>query len=413
MRRPARPLRFNGTALVEWQNVTAGYDLDALWNAEHADARRLRLDRRLRPAGRRRTSCAAGARPGTATLDVTGGGAYTADELSYDIFAQAGAGRPRPARVRLDGPAAGAHGAGHRRVAVRRPDDRLLRPRAAPGRAGVRRVRLHRRQRPHPGRRRAGVPGAVRDRRPHARAGRPTPTGSAAGRWPAAPLGLRRPGVPAPDLRSATSAPHPSTTCDRPPFSRVPMHHVTAAAYDHLVRWVRAGHAAADGRRRCAFNADGTKARDELGLALGGIRLSQVSVPTALQHRRQHRRSRSAACSAPTTRSTRPRSPSCTRPTPATSPGSSSPTCTTCSRATSTPTTPGPTCARRWPRTLDPGPRAAADRPAVGGARAAGLGTRRPPLRFRPSVTPHCLTTGRRNPTVVETGLPRGITALP
>jgi alpha/beta hydrolase family protein len=30
------------------------------------------------------------------------------------------------------------------------------------------------------------------------------------------------------------------------------------------------------------FNADGTKARDELGLALGGIRLSQVAVPTAL-----------------------------------------------------------------------------------------------------------------------------------
>ena len=29
-----RPLRFNGTALVEWQNVTAGYDLDALWNGE-------------------------------------------------------------------------------------------------------------------------------------------------------------------------------------------------------------------------------------------------------------------------------------------------------------------------------------------------------------------------------------------
>jgi hypothetical protein len=30
------------------------------------------------------------------------------------------------------------------------------------------------------------------------------------------------------------------------------------------------------------FNADGTKARDSLGLALGGIRLSQVSVPRAL-----------------------------------------------------------------------------------------------------------------------------------
>lgn len=30
------------------------------------------------------------------------------------------------------------------------------------------------------------------------------------------------------------------------------------------------------------FNPDGTKARDELGIALGGIRLSQVDVPIAL-----------------------------------------------------------------------------------------------------------------------------------
>jgi hypothetical protein len=32
VRRPTNPARFNGTVLVEWQNVTAGYDLDALWS---------------------------------------------------------------------------------------------------------------------------------------------------------------------------------------------------------------------------------------------------------------------------------------------------------------------------------------------------------------------------------------------
>ena len=30
MRRPLRQAAFNGTVLMEWQNVTAGYDLDAV-----------------------------------------------------------------------------------------------------------------------------------------------------------------------------------------------------------------------------------------------------------------------------------------------------------------------------------------------------------------------------------------------
>jgi hypothetical protein len=56
---------------------------------------------------------------------------------------------------------------------------------------------------------------------------------------------------------------------------------VIAAAYQHLVRWTED-----DVRPPAAppleFTPDGTKARDELGLARGGIRLSQVEAPTAL-----------------------------------------------------------------------------------------------------------------------------------
>jgi hypothetical protein len=80
------------------------------------------------------------------------------------------------------------------------------------------------------------------------------------------------------DLGSA-----PSYNCDQPPFSRVPLNHVIAAAYDHLTRWVERGIAppAAPPLR---FNSDGTKVRDELGLAQGGIRLSQVAAPTALNN---------------------------------------------------------------------------------------------------------------------------------
>ncbi|WP_238007180.1 alpha/beta hydrolase domain-containing protein [Dactylosporangium sp. AC04546] len=73
----------------------------------------------------------------------------------------------------------------------------------------------------------------------------------------------------------------PTYTCAAPPFSRVPMDHVTAAAYAHLIRWVRTG-TPPPSAPPLRFAADGTKARDEHGLALGGIRLSQVAAPTAL-----------------------------------------------------------------------------------------------------------------------------------
>jgi hypothetical protein len=73
----------------------------------------------------------------------------------------------------------------------------------------------------------------------------------------------------------------PTFDCAAPPFSRVPMHHVTAAAYDHLVRWVERGTPPPTAEP-LDLNDDGTKVRDELGLARGGIRLSQVEVPTAL-----------------------------------------------------------------------------------------------------------------------------------
>jgi hypothetical protein len=96
VRRPAMAQRFNGTVILEWQNVTAGYDIDASWiggNAGHfmregyvwvgVSAQHVGVDE-----------------PGTglrdwspvrySTLDVTEGGTFMDDELSYDIFSQAG-----------------------------------------------------------------------------------------------------------------------------------------------------------------------------------------------------------------------------------------------------------------------------------------------------------------------------------
>ena len=87
--------------LVEWQNVTAGYDLDALWNRRHlregyawigVSAQRVGVDQ-LRAWSPTRYG----------SLDVTGGGAFTTDQLSYDIFAQAAEAVRSPGAVDLLG----------------------------------------------------------------------------------------------------------------------------------------------------------------------------------------------------------------------------------------------------------------------------------------------------------------------
>jgi hypothetical protein len=72
----------------------------------------------------------------------------------------------------------------------------------------------------------------------------------------------------------------PVYECTQPPFSRVPLHHVTAAAYAHLARWVERGTPPPTAPP-LQFNADGSKVRNEFGLAQGGIQLSQVGVPVA------------------------------------------------------------------------------------------------------------------------------------
>ncbi len=279
VRRPANPWRFNGTVLVEWQNVTAGYDLDALWNADTVtrggyvwvgvSAQRVGVNQ-LRAWSPTRYGA----------LDVTGNGAYVTDQLSYDIFAQAGQALKRtgpgsalgPLRARTLLAIGASQSAGRMTVYY----DRVL-PQvspvfdgygfivgSAPTRVGAEPV--------------FQVLSETDVRTPQ----RPADTdlfrrwevaGGAHSGW--AGYEYRMP-ISERDLGQV-----PVYNCDHPPFSRVPVHHVTAAAYLHLARWVREGTAPPTAPP-LAFNADGTKQRDELGLAVGGIRLSQVSVPTSL-----------------------------------------------------------------------------------------------------------------------------------
>lgn len=280
VRRPARAAAFNGTVLMEWQNVTAGYDLDALWNPEHVtrngyawvgvSAQRVGVDflRGWSPA-----------RYGD--LDVTGDGAFLADELSYDIFAQAARAVRSPAGTDPMGGLAvervlaigASQSAGRMRVyydeilpQVSDPvfDGYAFIVGQAPARAGAEPV--------------FQVLSETDVRTPLGR----RPDSDVFRRWEVAGSAhsghhgqVYRQPLQERDLPEGA----PEYTCDNPPFSRVPLHYVTTKAYDHLAAWVEgtppphAPYLEFDG---------GELVRNELGLAQGGIQLSQVAVPTAL-----------------------------------------------------------------------------------------------------------------------------------
>jgi hypothetical protein len=279
VRRPRHAFLFSGTVLVEWQNVTAGYDLDALWNLDTVtrggyawvgvSAQRVGVDQ-LRGWSPTRY----------ANLDVTGGGAYLADQLSYDIFAQAGRALQRTGRGSPLGPlrakrllAIGASQSAGRMTVYY---DRVL-PQVTPVFHGYAFIvgSAPTRVGPEPVFQVLSETDVRTPQRPadtdHFR--RWEVAGGAHSGWSGQEY--RRP-IQERDLGTA-----PVYNCDNPPFSRVPVHHVTAAAYQHLAGWVERG-VPPPTAEPLAFNPDGTKQRDALGIAVGGIRLSQVAVPTAL-----------------------------------------------------------------------------------------------------------------------------------
>ena len=103
VRRPISASTFNGTVLLEWYNVTNGFDTEADWFQTHnyllqngyawigVSAQRAGVNylQTWSPAGR------------YSSLDVTVGGTITDDSLSYDIFSQAGQAILNPSGVNL------------------------------------------------------------------------------------------------------------------------------------------------------------------------------------------------------------------------------------------------------------------------------------------------------------------------
>ena len=96
VRRPTDPAKFNGTVLVEWLNVTDGFDGEYFWVQAHQYVVRagyayIGLSAQDNGISNPRTGLKQFSAARYGTLDVTGagGGCCTEDKLSYDIFSQA------------------------------------------------------------------------------------------------------------------------------------------------------------------------------------------------------------------------------------------------------------------------------------------------------------------------------------
>lgn len=280
VRRPTSEARSNGVVLMEWQNVTAGYDLDALWSSEQitragytwigVSAQRVGVNQ-LREWSPTRYG----------ELDVTSDGDWMTDELSYEIFAQAAEAVRDPEGADPMGGisvdkiiAIGAsQSAGRMTVYYDRILPQIEDPvfdgyefivGTAPTRVGDEPV-FH-------------ILSETDVRTP---AGR-RPDSEVYRRWEVA--GSAHSGYEGQRYRRPLSERDlpdgaPQYNCLVEPFSRVPLHHVIAAAHDHMVDWI-------DGEVPPSapyLEFDGNvKVRNELGLAQGGIQLSQVEAPTAI-----------------------------------------------------------------------------------------------------------------------------------
>ena len=100
VRRPANPEKFNGTVLVEWYNVTNGFDAENTWffTWEHIlRSGYIWVGVSAQRVGVNALKAWSPSRYGT--LDVTQGGTINDDSLSYDIFSQAGEAIRHPAGI--------------------------------------------------------------------------------------------------------------------------------------------------------------------------------------------------------------------------------------------------------------------------------------------------------------------------
>ena len=291
VRRPTDPDRFNGTVVVEWNNVTAGQDLDIDWFqiGEHLmrsgyawiglSAQRVGVDHLKGWSPTRYGS-----------LDVTAGGTIDNDALSYDILSAVAAVVRNPGEVDVLGglEVERVFATGHSQSAGRlatylnnvHPRDPVFDAVVVHG--GGRRIRDDQPVK---------VWKLMAETDMQRRTGSRQPDTDTFRQWEVAGsshvdvfFGQERAKIVAlSEGRDPARAELRNPVCDRPVYSRVPFRHVMHAAFDQLVRWVDDGTPPATAPSiEAAPSGSGTVfARDEHGNARGGIRLAAHAVPTA------------------------------------------------------------------------------------------------------------------------------------
>jgi hypothetical protein len=287
VRRPSDMKKFNGVVLAEWQNVTAGYDLDAMWGGSYEHIMRegyiwvgisaQRVGVQREPNGLKVWSPV---RYGT--LDVTAGGTIEDDSLSYDIFAQGMEAIRDPQGVNVIGGAkpktvvamGASQSAGRLGTYINALHSQLGDPVGAYFlMIGGARVRE---DLPVPVFKllsETDVSGQVRSRQADTDKFR---------HWEIAGTShsSRRTSMNAGPLTKRDNVQRAAANCTYPTYPRVPMNYALAAVYDHMTAWVEKGVKPPVAPR---IEVNGNEiVRDERGNAKGGIRLAEFDPAVAL-----------------------------------------------------------------------------------------------------------------------------------
>jgi len=294
VRRPTDAKKFNGIVLVEWYNVTNGFDAENVWffGWEHilrsgyawvgVSTQRVGVDRLKSWSPTRYGS-----------LDVVAGGSVPNDVLSYDIFSQAGKALARPSGVDMLGGLkpkmliAAGESQSAQRLSIYLNS---VAPLGTPYHSAYLLSNYGQQIRPDV---------AIRTFKTlfefdleSGEAALRQPDGPKYHSWEVAGtahvdhhLRLSREPLELRDLLVSSEA-NLAPTCTIPTIgSRVPNHYVVGAAIDHLIRWTRDGKRPPTApRMQIASFGPGNQAqvaRNGFDLALGGIQLSQIAVPTA------------------------------------------------------------------------------------------------------------------------------------
>lgn len=301
VRRPIAANRFNGTVVVEWNNVTSGHDLDIDWfQAGDYFINRGYVWVGVTPQRIGVEALKVWNAKRYGSLDVTDGGAITNDALSYDIFTDVARairkssllGGLKVERIIATGHSQSAarlgiyvnavhplapvydavvlHGGGQKvrtdldikvwkllsetdvgnQAAIRQPDTKNFRTWEVAGDSHV------------------DTQFIASSRALGQRDGNPIAPGA----------------TPGGRGNTASSSSGIPPACDRPPYSHVPFYQVMDAAFDHLVRWLKDGTLppAATPIETTSVGPPAVFARDKSGNSLGGIRLAEHAVPTGV-----------------------------------------------------------------------------------------------------------------------------------